>query len=152
MDEQRFRTGLGSEYSYTKLYNPRWPHTPGELKLEMDVDVESLRVETLLSQPAPPLCDSSPRRLPAVGTWLNEPGTPHAESQPTEREGYFPLQVSVGGFLHVCIHPEHMTTISLQADVGAIDETTTTKAQATARKEFERLSISRQQRDTTLTE
>ena len=30
MDEQRFRTGLDSEHINTKLYNPRWPHTPEE--------------------------------------------------------------------------------------------------------------------------
>ena len=74
MDAQRFHTGLDSELFYTKLYNPRCPHTPEEHKLEMDVDVERLRMEILLSQPAPPpLCDSSPRRLPAVGTGLNKP-------------------------------------------------------------------------------
>ena len=40
MDAQRFRTGLGSEPFYTKLYNPRWSHTPEEHTLEMRVDVE----------------------------------------------------------------------------------------------------------------
>ena len=29
-DEQRFRTGFDSQPFYTKLYNPRWPHTPAE--------------------------------------------------------------------------------------------------------------------------
>ena len=28
MDAQRLRTGFDSEPFYTKLYNPRWPHTP----------------------------------------------------------------------------------------------------------------------------
>ena len=40
MDEQRFRAGLDSEPFYTKLYNPRWPHTSEEHRLEMDVDAE----------------------------------------------------------------------------------------------------------------
>ena len=54
-------------------------------------------------------------------------------------------------FLHVCTNPEQTTTILLQADVEANDETTPTKAQAAARKEFARLTIGRQQRETTLT-
>ena len=40
MDVQRFRTGFDSEPCYTKLYNPRWPHTPEEHTLEMKVNVE----------------------------------------------------------------------------------------------------------------
>ena len=41
MDAQPFRTGFDSEPLYnTKLYNARWPHTPGEYTLEMNADVE----------------------------------------------------------------------------------------------------------------
>ena len=74
----------------------------------MRVDVLELRIEIVLSEPAPPpQCDSSPRRLSAVDTGSDEPGTPRqlpamgtgsdepgvsrAESRSTEREGMFPL-------------------------------------------------------------
>ena len=68
MREQHFLAGFHSEPLYT-LYNPRWLHSPEEHKLEMEVDVERLRMEIVLSQPAPPLqCDSLPRRLPAIDT------------------------------------------------------------------------------------
>ena len=77
MDEQRLRIGFDLQPFYTKLYNPRWPHTPEGYTLEMRVDVKRLKIEILLSQPAPPpQCDSSPRRLPAVDTGSEEPGTP----------------------------------------------------------------------------
>ena len=90
MNEKRFRIGLDTEPFYTKLYNPGWPRTSEEHKLEMDVDVERLRMEILLLQSAPPpQCDSSPQRSPTVDTGSDEPGTPHAKSQSTEREGFF---------------------------------------------------------------
>ena len=54
MRKQHFLAGFHSEPLYTKLYNPRWPHTPEEHTLEMRVDVERLRMEIVLSQPAPP--------------------------------------------------------------------------------------------------
>ena len=44
-----FHTGFDSEPLYSKLYNPRWPHTPEEHTLEMRVDVERLRMEIVLS-------------------------------------------------------------------------------------------------------
>ena len=46
INAQRFRTDFDSERFYTKLYNPRWPHTPAEYTLEMNVDIEGLRMET----------------------------------------------------------------------------------------------------------
>ena len=61
MDAERFRTSIVSEPFYSKLCNPRWPHNPDEFTLELRVDVERLRMESILSQPAP-------RRLPAIGT------------------------------------------------------------------------------------
>ena len=144
MDEQRFRTGLNSEPFYTKLYNPRWLHTPEEHKLKMNINVERLRMEIILLQPAPPpLCDSSPRRLPVVGTESDKPGVSRDETQLTQRET-LPLQASVDGFLHVCTNTKQTTTILLQTVVGANDETATTKAQAAACKEFVRLQIGRQ--------
>ena len=61
MDAQRFRTSLVSlSFSYRNMVNPRRPHTPGELTLEMRVDVERLRMKIALSQPASSQCDSSP--------------------------------------------------------------------------------------------
>ena len=90
-------------------------------------------MEILLSWYAPtPQCGSSPRRLPAVGTGLNGPGTPYAESQSTEREGIFPLQAS----LDFCTSPEQGITILLQADAGVDDDETTTSDQAAACEEL----------------
>ena len=78
MDARRSRTNLVSEpFFYSKTCNPRGPHTHNEFTLEMRVDVEGLRMEIVLSQPEPPpQCDPSPRRLPAVDTGSEEPGTP----------------------------------------------------------------------------
>ena len=115
MDAQRFRTSIDSESLYRKLYNPRWSHTREEHTLEMKIDFERLRMEVVLSQPAPPpQCDSSPRRLPAVDTGSDEPGTPRrspaigtgpdepgvsrAESWSTERDDFFSLRASVEFF------------------------------------------------------
>ena len=53
MRARHLHAGFDSEPLYTELYNPKCPHTPEEHKLEMDVDVEQLRVEIPLSQPAP---------------------------------------------------------------------------------------------------
>ena len=137
MDAQRLHASFDSEPLYTKLYNPRWSHIPAAYTLEMNVDVQGLRIEILLSQPAPPpQCDSSSRRSPTVGMGLGEPEEPRAEMQPTKREGIFPLQVSVDG----CTSPDQVgTAILLQADIGVYDaETTATNAQAAAREEFAR--------------
>ena len=61
MDEQRVRTGLDLESFFFKLYNPRWPHTSEEHTLELNVEVEILRMEIVLLQPVlPPQCDSWP--------------------------------------------------------------------------------------------
>ena len=75
MDAQRFRTSLVPEPFYGKMRNPRWPYNPDEFTLEMRVDVERLRMDIVLSQPAPrPQCDPSPRRLPVVDTGSEKPG------------------------------------------------------------------------------
>ena len=72
----------------------------------MRVDLKRLRMEIVRSRPEPPpQFDPSPRRLPAVDTGLEEPGTPRwspaigtgsdepgvsrAETQSTEREKLF---------------------------------------------------------------
>ena len=90
MDAQRPRTGFDWESFYTKLYNPRWLHTSEEYTLEMRVEAERLRMKIILSKPAPPQqCGSSPQRSLTVDTGSDEPGTPQAESQSTERELFF---------------------------------------------------------------
>ena len=102
MDAQRcFRSGL-SEPFYSKLSNPRWPHTPNEYTIEMRIDVERLKMEIVLSQPAPrPQCDSSPQRALAIGTESDEPGVSQAETQSTEGEELFPLETSMDGSLRL---------------------------------------------------
>ena len=46
------------ELLYTGLYNPRRPPTPEDFALDMNVEIESLRLEFSLSQPLlPPLYD-----------------------------------------------------------------------------------------------
>ena len=85
MHAQRLHAGLDSEPLYTGMYNRRWLRTPEESKLDMDVDVERLRLEILLSQATPsPQDDLLPRRSPAVSTGSDEPGVPHTETQQTE--------------------------------------------------------------------
>ena len=146
--------------------------TPNEFTLEMRVDVERLRIEIVLSHPAPPpQCDPSPRRLPAVDTGSEEPGTPRgspangtgsdepgvsrAEPQSRERgESSFPLQASVDGVLRAICTTREQECILFQQDVRVddIDETTSSKAQAGARQQFAVLPIGRQQRDTASTE
>ena len=78
MDEKRSRTSsspVPDPFFYRNMVIPRHPHTPAEFTLEMKVDVEGLRMEIILSQPAPPQCDPLPRRA-AVDTGSEEPGTP----------------------------------------------------------------------------
>ena len=80
--EQHFLAGLHLKPLCTKLYGPRWPHTPEEHTLEIKVDVERLKMEIVLSQPAPPpQCDSSLRLLPAVDMGSDKPGTPRRPSE-----------------------------------------------------------------------
>ena len=147
MDTQRLSVDFDSGPLDTKLYNPRWPHTPEEHTLEMRSDVERLRIKIVFSQPAPPpQCGSSPRRSPAVGTGLDEPGALRTEMQSMEREGIFP-QASLNDCTSL---DQEDTTIFLQADIGVDNaETTTTKAQVAALEEFTRPPKKRQQRTVT---
>ena len=140
--------GFDLEPLYTSLYNPRRPPTPEEFTLDMSVEVESLRLEVLLSQPLPPpQYDLSPRRSPAAGTGLDEPGMPHPEMQQMEQEGTFPFQAGVDDVLRVdCTKiPEQGKKLLFQADVGVNLETSTIQV-AAARQEFARLSKNRKQR------
>ena len=77
MDENRSRTSTSPvpDPFYRNMVIPSRPHTPDEFTLEMKVDVEGLRMEIILSQPASSQCDPSPRR-DAVDTGSEEPGTP----------------------------------------------------------------------------
>ena len=119
-----------------------------EYMLERRVNVERLKSEILLSQPAPPpQCDSSPRLSPVVDTGSDETGTPHAESQSTKGEVIFPLQASRDSFLHVNTSlDQEGTIILLQPDVGVDDEEKTiTSEQVAACEEFTRPSKKRRQ-------
>ena len=78
MDEKRSRTSTSpvpAPFFYRNMVIPRHPHTPDEVTLEMKVDVEGLRMEIILSQPASPQCTPLPR-LAAVDTGSEKPGTP----------------------------------------------------------------------------
>ena len=52
MHAQRLHAGFDSKPRYSELYNnPRWPHTPEEHKLEIDVDVERLTLKIIFLSP-----------------------------------------------------------------------------------------------------
>ena len=155
MDAQRFRTNLVLEPFYSKVFNPRWPHTPDEFTFKMRVDVERLRMEIVLSQPEPPSqCDPSPRRLPVVDTRPEEPETPRRSSaigtgsdepgvsRAKERDEKFPLQASVNVFLRFnCTSLDQEDTIILLLPNVGVDhdkDQPTTSQQATVREEFAR--------------
>ena len=78
MDEKRSRTStspVSNLFFYSNMVIPSHPNTPDEFTLEMKVDVEGLRMEIILSEPALSQCDPSPRRA-VVDTGSVEPGTP----------------------------------------------------------------------------
>ena len=169
MDEQRFRSSLVSDpFFYRNMSNPRHPHTSDEFILEMKVDIEQLRMEIILSQPALPQCDplpprvavntgseepGTPRRLPTIGTGSDEPGVWRFETS-VEEEGILPLETSMDRFLHVNFTSPKQECIMFQQDVGVDDsgESITSKVQADPGEEFARLPIGRQQRKTASTE
>ena len=157
MDAQRFRTSLVSEsFFYRIMLNPRRPHAPDKLTLKMRVEVERLRMEIIISQPAPrPQCDTLPRRLPPVDTGSEEPGAPPRSpaigTGLDEEEEIVPLQASLNEFLYLnCTRPEQERNL-LQPDVGIDDKTktTATSQQAAVREEFARPTKKRQQQKTT---
>ena len=84
---KRLHAGLDLEPSYTGLYNSKRSPVPEEYTLDMKVEVESWRLEVLLSQLLPPSqYDVSPPRSSAAGTGLEEAGVPHPEMQQTKQE------------------------------------------------------------------
>ena len=116
MVEKRSRTSTSpvpDPLFYRNMAIPRHSHAPDEFTVEMKVDVEGLRMEIILSQPAPPQCDplprraavdtgseepGTPRRSPAIGTGSDEPGVSRIETS-MEEEGLLPLQTSMDFFL-----------------------------------------------------
>ena len=138
-----------SKYLYTGLYNPQWPLISEEFTFEMNVEVERVRLEILLSEPPlPPQYDISPRRSPAVSTGLDRPGVPQTELQQTEQKETFYFQAGGDDFLHVdCMKiSEQEGTISFRVDVGVNPEMTS--VQLAALQEFVKLPIGRQRRGT----
>ena len=100
MDEKRSRTSTSpvpNPFSCRNMVIPSHPHTPDEFTLEMKVDVERLRMEIILSQPASSQCDASPRRA-AVDKGPEEPGTPQqspAISTESEEPGTLPQSPAI---------------------------------------------------------
>ena len=73
--------------------------TPEEFILDMNVEVESLKLENLFLQSSPPPhYDLSPRRSSAAGTGLDKPGVPLPEIQQTVQERTFLFQAGIDGF------------------------------------------------------
>ena len=161
MDEKRSRTSTSpvpDPFFYRNMVIPRHPHTPDEFTLEMKVDVEGLRMETILSQPASSQCDLSPRRA-AVDTGSEEPGESRRSpaigtgSGPrvsqfetsTEKEGLFPVETSINVFLNSNFTSTEEEYVLLQPDIGMDDNNETTTQQAAAREGFARPTKKRQQ-------
>ena len=179
MDEKRSRTSTSpvpNPFFYRNMIIPRHPHTPNEFTLEMKVDVEGLRMEIILSQPASSECDPSPRRA-AVDTGSEEPGTPQqspaistgseerrASRAETQREEeIFLFETSTGGFLRSTFTSMEQEYILLQSNVGVNDKRVqpevgmddnndATTQQATVREEFVSPTEKRQGTTTRATE
>ena len=155
MDKKRSRISTSpvpNPFFYRNMVIPSHPHTPDEFTLEMKVDVEGLRMEIILSQPASSQCDPSPRRAavdtgseepgtpqqsPAISTGSEEPGTPpqspaistgpfgasRAETQ-MEKE-IFPFETSMNSFMRSNANftsTEQESTLLHQQDVGVDDD------------------------------
>ena len=147
MDEKRSRTSTSpvpNPFFYRNMVIPKHPHTPDEFTLEMKVDVEGLRMEIILSQPASSQCDPSPQRA-AVDTGSEEPGTPPqspAIGTGSEEPGASraPLKTSIDGFFNPNFpSTEQECALLHQPDVRVDDdekETTATSQLATVREEF----------------
>ena len=159
MDKKRSRTSTSpapDPFFYRNMVIPRRPHSSDEFTLEMKVDVEGLRMETILLQPASSLCDPSPRRA-AVDTGSEEPRTPPrspAIGTGSEESGASraPFKTSIDGFLNPNFTSTEQECVLLhQPDVGVDDEkeTTATSQQAAVREEFASPTEKRQQQGTT---
>ena len=150
MDEKCSRTSTSpvlNPFFYRNMVIPRHHHTPDELILEMKVDVEGLRMEIILSQPASSQCDPSPRcaavdtgseepgtplRSPAIGT-RSGPGVSQAETQITEEEEIFPFETSMDGFLRSnCTSTKQEYILFHQSDIGVDDNDEATASKVPA--------------------
>ena len=130
MDEKRSRTSTSpvpDPFFYRNMIISRRPHTPDEFTLEMKVDVEGLRMEIILSQPASSQCDPSPRRA-AVDTGSEERGTPPrspAIGTGSEEHGASraPFKTIIDGFLNPNFTITEQECVLLhQPDVGVDDD------------------------------
>ena len=149
MDEKRSRTStrpVPDPLFYRNMVTPRHPHTPNEFTLQMKVDVDGLRLEIILSQPASSQCYLSPqratvytgsdepgkpRRSPAIGTGSDGPGILRFETL-TEEKGLFPLETSIDGFFNSNFTYTEKEYLLLQPDIGMDDNNETTTQQAAA--------------------
>ena len=154
MNEKRSRTSTSpvpNPFFYRNMVIPRHPHTPDEFTLEMKVDVEGLRMEIILSQPASSQCDSSPRHAavdtgseepgtpqqsPAISTGSEEPGTPQqspaiskgsrpgaSRAETQMEEEMFPFETSMDGILHSNFtSTEQESALLHQQDVDVDDD------------------------------
>ena len=143
MDEKRSRTSTSpvpDPFFYRNMVIPRRPHTPDTFTFEMKVDVEGLRMEIILSQPASSQCDPSPAssqcdpslRRAAVDTGSEEPGTPPrppaigtGSREPGASRASF--RTSIDGFLNPNFTSTEQECVLLhQPDVEVDDEKETT--------------------------
>ena len=143
MDEKRSRTStrpVPDPFFYPNMVIPRHPHTPDEFTLEIKADVEGLRMEIILLQPASSQCDPSPRRAavntgseepgmprrsPAIGTGSDWPGVSRFEIS-TEDKGRNPLETSIDAFLHSNFTSTEKYVL-FQPDIG-MDDTTSCRS------------------------
>ena len=70
---RHLHAGVDSDHLYAGLYTPQWPPTLEEFTLDTNVEVESLKIEVLHSQPSPLLHMIYRRdgRPPSVRGWTN---------------------------------------------------------------------------------
>ena len=169
MDEKCSRTSTSpfpDPSFFRNMIIPRHPHTPAEFTLEMKVDVKGLRMEIILSQPAPPQNEPLPRRAavdtgseklgtppqsPAIGTESDGPGVMRIETSRKE-EGLRSLGTSMDSFFNFTGTEQECILFKSDVGVDDNDESTTPKVQAGAHEEFARLPIGRHQRETASTQ
>ena len=137
MDEKRSGTSTSlvpNPFFYRNMVIPSHPHTPDEFTLEIKVDVEGLRMEIIISQPASSQCDPSPRRA-AVDTGPVEPGTPPqspaistgspgaSQAATQMEEEISPFESSMDGSLNQNFtSTEQESALLHQQDVGVDDD------------------------------
>ena len=164
MDEKLSRTSTSpapDPFFYRNIVIPTRPHTPDEFTLEMNVDVEGLRMEIILSQPASSQCDPSP----------DVPWSIRGQRNPESRDGrprsvqvkirsiasrdanggrFFHFEFSMDDFLRSnCRSTEQEYILLGQLDVGGDDEKEATSQQAAVREEFASPTEKRQQEGAT---